>query len=1244
MVVTHSQELATNQAEAQHTLVNVLRHPTDQPRSSVKLATLPHERRMKSSNEDQVFVKRITRLRSSQQGSETTIRTTVATLQADVFKSIVSRMQQSGISTTDLDPRYFNWCLPQVEDRDLWQSILDDTLFVAPAELDQVLDLREVSQTYDAEPTNVTSYYLRTFGFLVHELLDVLDKLAQDGLMSISKITSWIERLKHADPLETVYVRYVGMTEYAPWFRHMHDLTAQPGSFTIRFIQTTLLHYPDIIRNVIVQQFASASITISVDQSVLDTREQALISLLDVGALNSEPGGRFMHKPTTKDEDMFAPLATKVRSLLPARTTIASASMIIDIEKLVNRIQTYANANPLITGTSVYSFTRHLQDYVTDGMTPAPLMNGMTAFVTIGSDTPLDVFRSPETFMLGHTKAAALVTTIIKHFDLWERGLGSLDETLISQLQSDHHVPFVDLFPWPKTSDESLDQAMRFMRDYFQIVNPLVALTYGEKVASVALGSFNHVFGLSSELLNVVGTLSLSNFARSSVGSHSRDQGYIVVIPSFHPGIVVYKGAASDLARAIFTMTAMKGWLAMHEALKRSSSTSSKKVICEEIIAAVEAKCGPNTPFDQRFKKLKRDYKAKVAESRRSNISRAERASRESAVRAAAKGLSAQRRTDRTSVSVADRDAKAALKVKYVIYSGPKGVMMVSPTTVWSQARKELDMVLHCGFSSTAPATDARHQEAVELYDIHMASLQQSQAVQGDKSQFLEYVVSSRVPQGGNFYLSVVSTDDAVKDIPNLIRCFMSDSIRDPYDAKWARRFNNTAQSEALGNLITWTKNTYATAAEKSTTTEVFNNAFDEHLKQRDPSVYDLIGKRKSSAQPGIVSTQIFSTTDDLNGTQITIKSHWKNYDATAVGYSVSWMTLDGHVRTMDGLPLPRTVMPSKDTEKRFIFFVPEGIDIRDGEGNSIKPQHEVKGKRQKGTTQKPLYPTLSVSALVFSLQSHPHGSDFLELWEQQTGLSIDDALNTASGQQAPPQIEPGEAVIPASYYSSGSSRALPPVSSWGKKAKSAAHDLLPVYPGDSMWLLHKFLEDAYPQGGEVYFSNPAEDWSGNDVWIKLAAFLQQALYSKHPFIREIRSLTEMVRNGGTDAKKVTSNLKSVIAVLCDTTAPQKSGTMRVKTGPNPGKVVGFLKLFISSSAPIGALAAVADPVVVHTSSVPVETNKGEVISKVEAEDGDEGEEGEEEQTGVSRSSKKRGFDDDSDDAEQQSRSVKSRL
>jgi hypothetical protein len=251
-------------------------------------------------------------------------------------------------------------------------------------------------------------------------------------------------------------------------------------------------------------------------------------------------------------------------------------------------------------------------DAIIQGMVPSLIHANMTPFVTLSSDIPISTFKDPRTFFLEPAVAPHLAATVINYFGLWEQGLGQFDSSYVPQLVKNHHLPFIDLFPWPKINQTVMGPAMDFVRRYFAIANPLVVLAHGEHVTSIAIGNLRHPHGVApGELLAALGNLYVSNYILPS--EQNRGVGHYVVVPSFHPGAIAYRGTASNLTKSIFYMTSMIGWLAYHEALTRTHSTDTKKVICEQIVSAVNAKIGEKTAFGKRLMALKKELNRDLA-------------------------------------------------------------------------------------------------------------------------------------------------------------------------------------------------------------------------------------------------------------------------------------------------------------------------------------------------------------------------------------------------------------------------------------------------------------------------------------------------------------------------------------------------------------------------------------------------------------------------------------------------------
>ncbi|KAI9172243.1 hypothetical protein HJFPF1_01738 [Paramyrothecium foliicola] len=276
-----------------------------------------------------------------------------------------------------------------------------------------------------------------------------------------------------------------------------------------------------------------------------------------------------------------------------------------------------------------------------------------------------------------------------------------------------NHLPFINLFNRSKSDRSIVDDALLFVKGCLELAKPVVIATYGHLSSYAALQSFNPMQSLQHDdyrLVDSVGNLHLRRY--SSIPND--DQAVTIVIPSLHPGRVAYQG-----------------WAALDEALKRSNCVSSKSVLCAQI-----------------FQNLKRQYLQELQRRSKSlflNLS-VDRDFHPAQVRLARDRLFAQLRQANSEgnpthckIPATEMEANAASKVKWVIYSGPAGLPIVSPSAIWSQGRRELDLVVTCGFAWTTPSTSERQDEATRLYDKHIASILTTKAPLGDRDKFWGY-------------------------------------------------------------------------------------------------------------------------------------------------------------------------------------------------------------------------------------------------------------------------------------------------------------------------------------------------------------------------------------------------------------------------------------------------------------------------------------------------------------------------
>jgi hypothetical protein len=325
----------------------------------------------------------------------------------------------------------------------------------------------------------------------------------------------------------------------------------------------------------------------------------------------------------------------------------------------------------------------------------------------------------------------------------------------------------------------------------------------------------------------------------------------VVVITSLHPGRIAYQGNLNKLIKALFMMTMMRTWLALEAAFYHSTYRSSKPALCAEIVKAVDKKTGVGTAFHQDFEELKKQYLEKLRRRKTELWLDSESASDTffTQVREAYSSISKQMRQEsgvrQQRQAAPERAQSIASTARWVVYSGPPGTVMSSPLAIWAQGKKELDIVLACGFSRTHPKTIERQEEVMQVFSKHAVGLGSLSAPESTQSDFIEIGLSAKLPFQGSFYLSLTTTDEATKDLPNLIRCFLPESISDPYNMKHILRTNATSRISALTILRSWLAHRVSLEHHDhpDALKQRISRDWDTYMRQRNSRVFDVLSK-----------------------------------------------------------------------------------------------------------------------------------------------------------------------------------------------------------------------------------------------------------------------------------------------------------------------------------------------------------------------------------------------------------------
>lgn len=412
-------------------------------------------------------------------------------LRTRVFDVVKLRLKDVNISVGGLDEQFFSWMLPKdgasMTD---WNELIHKPYLISNTRLSTMINMRRVTRDSTKHPTGSTIFYVRTFAFTVIQFVDVLQEVfsQSSGLgEQASRLYQAIENLNPVnDALSTIYIRYCGMTtQPSAWIRHVHDLSTGDKCFKTDFLQTCQRLYPEIITAAEVHEFNDGMIHIPLEkarQRIADVREQAIIALFGPESLlNILPGGfgvRFIENE--QDDKDFGSFRTNTYQKLQWYTRLLTDDSAI--RKYARDAQSYAQAHPVSTGHSRFPVDDAMANVIMQQAVPSVMTSKCAVMVTVGSDLTADAIRTKASFYSGGVISAEFMMDVLDNLVYCELGYRSTATRPVLDLQSNGHLPFVDLYPWAIKADRDFQPALKLLRTYLQVSKPYVVLTFSDKV------------------------------------------------------------------------------------------------------------------------------------------------------------------------------------------------------------------------------------------------------------------------------------------------------------------------------------------------------------------------------------------------------------------------------------------------------------------------------------------------------------------------------------------------------------------------------------------------------------------------------------------------------------------------------------------------------------------------------------------------------------------------------------------
>jgi hypothetical protein len=257
-----------------------------------------------------------------------------------------------------------------------------------------------------------------------------------------------------------------------------------------------------------------------------------------------------------------------------------------------------------------------------------------------------------------------------------------------------------------------------------------------------------------------------------------------------------------------------------------------------------------------------------------------------------------------------------------------------------------------------------------------------------------------------------------------------------------------------------------------------------------------------------------------------------------------------GHQWTIGPLILPDGVL-GDGSEKRFIYYTGEGLDIRSPNGESqgeIRPLHSGQSRNC----------TLPISALVvYAKLDEIEDQQFLEHWEDVTGVDIDEYLmNAVPTGMSNTDMLAGR--YPAHFFDTTTrSLPVPALKSLHKASQDAYVTLVkknctPANPGDMLWLLSRFFQEICDPKDGISFNVASASESPASVYRLLARFCHTPTYQHHPHLRTLRAVAHLPELGITE-RILMSNI-IVIALHTLAASTKKTTTITLKSASKTSK------------------------------------------------------------------------------------------
>lgn len=318
-----------------------------------------------------------------------------------------------------------------------------------------------------------------------------------------------------------------------------------------------------------------------------------MIEYLDHATLlNRQRGGYFTdYVPLFDDVAAFKDMRPRFYHRFLNGSTMATANMHSELTHHFEDVQTFANEHSAETGTSRYCFEDELRESALREGLPHIYNKSAVLMVVVGKDNTLHSYLRRTTFWEDNGQASSLTADYLRRLTRVDYDGPSSTGHLNTAA-----FPFVNLWQWLWHRTPS--EAAFFLREYFRIVQPIIAVSLSRQVNELTKANFMHQFGTRlKSFITSVGDLSIQYHEIDEFGQPNPESAFIN-IPHIHPGFDKY-GSTNPALRRVLDLSWHKTFLVASIAMDKidqlvatGKQMPSRAIFCESVLAQVEKLSG----------------------------------------------------------------------------------------------------------------------------------------------------------------------------------------------------------------------------------------------------------------------------------------------------------------------------------------------------------------------------------------------------------------------------------------------------------------------------------------------------------------------------------------------------------------------------------------------------------------------------------------------------------------------------